>query len=473
MEVRFTNFRCFKDTGSLKLKKLTFLVGENSSGKTSFLAGVNHVSKLISGEESVDGNIGPNAPPFNLGGFKDIVHFGNKKVKASDCFIYKFRIQDAEWNLEFISDNQEITISKVAINSPSQREFGSFEFDVRNRIIRIEVDISDKEINAFRFYGARVDKVSRGKASVVSIERVSTFFRRNRVFSIRSLQRSLYFATIMRYQRKANMHPDFFEDNVVEKNVQGELDNRIILNRFLDLYFHRMNQLVVHRHLRSVALSPLRSEPQRHYSLVDYRPVSLDPSGANFPLKFFRNASANLASHRAVIREIERFGKNSGLFKSVSVKSIGNESGYLFSLMVETMSGEKSNIMDVGYGTSQILPLIYESLTFDQRKRFLIQQPEVHLHPKAQAEFASLLPKIIEKGCEFLIETHSDYIIDRIKYEICEGRIRYEDVGILFFEASSDGVQIHQVNLGADGIPLNAPRSYRKFFLDELNKVWP
>ena len=78
--------------------------------------------------------------------------------------------------------------------------------------------------------------------------------------------------------------------------------------------------------------------------------------------------------------------------------------------------GPKANIVDVGYGVSQILPILVQILSPNVSRHemsfSLLQQPEVHLHPKAQAEFSSLLARLANKGDRsFIVETHSDYMI--------------------------------------------------------------
>ena len=62
-----------------------------------------------------------------------------------------------------------------------------------------------------------------------------------------------------------------------------------------------------------------------------------------------------------------------------------------FQLQVKVRSGPRANLMDVGYGVSQILPILVDVMRPDTRSRtFLLQQPEVHLHPRGQAALASL-----------------------------------------------------------------------------------
>ena len=121
---------------------------------------------------------------------------------------------------------------------------------------------------------------------------------------------------------------------------------------------------------------------------------------------------------------------------------------------------------------SQILPLPADLLLSTKGHGFLIQQPEVHLHPKAQAEFGTLVSNLAKKNQNFVIETHSDFILERIGLEIKKGNLNKEEVVILVFEPNEPEVMVHPIYLGADGSPTDAPPSYRKFFLEEFRRIW-
>ena len=119
------------------------------------------------------------------------------------------------------------------------------------------------------------------------------------------------------------------------------------------------------------------------------------------------------------------------------------------------MRGPKANINDVGYGVSQILPILVRILSPNISRHemsfSLLQQPEVHLHPKAQAEFSSLLVKLANKGNQsFIIETHSDYMIDRARIDIIRGNIRPEDVSLIYFEPKGNIVKVHNISFDKD-----------------------
>ena len=111
----FKKFRCFKDTGFLKLKKITLLMGENSSGKTSFLAGLNHISGMLA-DEDVD----LNTSPFELGSFSDIFHSARKKDKER-CFEYECQIDNALYRWVFEDDQGEPKLSLFSIKSAEKK----------------------------------------------------------------------------------------------------------------------------------------------------------------------------------------------------------------------------------------------------------------------------------------------------------------------------------------------------------------
>ncbi|MDD9818490.1 MAG: hypothetical protein OXU61_10230, partial [Gammaproteobacteria bacterium] len=70
------------------------------------------------------------------------------------------------------------------------------------------------------------------------------------------------------------------------------------------------------------------------------------------------------------------------------------------------------------------------------------------------------------------VETHSDYLLDRVRMDVRdnESKLKPEDVSILFFERGDLDVRIHSLQLDKEGQVIDAPASYRKFFMDEMNR---
>ncbi len=171
----------------------------------------------------------------------------------------------------------------------------------------------------------------------------------------------------------------------------------------------------------------------------------------------------------ALKRDISGFGKESGLFDSLEVRRLGPSQSDPFQLQLR-IDGTTVNLVDVGYGVSQALPIVVDCLRAVHGRTLLLQQPEVHLHPKAQAELGSFLAVLAKREKKrFLIETHSDYLVDRIRMDIRDKKhgLKPEDVAFLYFERVAGEVRIHRLNLDEQGDIVDAPPGYRKFILQE------
>ncbi len=126
------------------------------------------------------------------------------------------------------------------------------------------------------------------------------------------------------------------------------------------------------------------------------------------------------------------------------------------------------NLIDVGYGVSQALPLIVQSVLREKGRILLIQQPEVHLHPKAQAALGTFYAQLAALGENaFVLETHSDYLVDRVRQEVARGTLKPEQVQILFFDRPKMETTVYALELDEVGNIVNAPEQYRQFFLEE------
>jgi len=220
--------------------------------------------------------------------------------------------------------------------------------------------------------------------------------------------------------------------------------------------------------------APVRSKPHRTY---DPARAASDPEGENAPMYLAEMHFNGGDGWERLKSAIERFGKQSGLFDQFQVKRYGQSISAPFQLQVKKTDGKSKgpwrNLIDVGYGVSQVLPIITELLRPDGPRAFLMQQPEVHLHPSAQAALGSLFCNFAGAGRhQFVVETHSDYLLDRVRMDVRDGKskLKPDDVSILYFERKNLEVKIHSLQLDERGQIMNAPSSYRKFFMDEVNK---
>ena len=229
-----------------------------------------------------------------------------------------------------------------------------------------------------------------------------------------------------------------------------------------------------------VPIAPLRAKPKRTYDPV--REID-SPEGEHIPMLMMRLDHGEKKKWRSLHDDLVDFGKDSGLFSDIKVRRHGKQISDPFQLKVKVQSGSHANIMDVGYGVSQSLPILVSLLSTNSKvspargirssnRTFLLQQPEVHLHPRGQAELAELFARVAKKGRNrFLIETHSDYIVDRMRILVRQKILRPDDISIIFFEPRKNAVQMHNIFLDKFGNLKNAPDSYRSFFLKETDRL--
>ena len=161
---------------------------------------------------------------------------------------------------------------------------------------------------------------------------------------------------------------------------------------------------------------------------------------------------------------IGEFGTKMGLFTGIEVR----KSGAHEEIVVE-MPDEWRNLADVGYGVHAVVPLLREMQFVERPTVFLLQEPERHLHPRAQAELAQL---IAESRHHFLIETHSDHLVDRFRICAMRGQMAPEDLHLLYFEPTDEGVSsIHDISVDELGNLDGAPPGYREFFHREIERL--
>jgi len=212
-------------------------------------------------------------------------------------------------------------------------------------------------------------------------------------------------------------------------------------------------------------IAPIRIKPQLTYdgNVYDY---SSDGAHAPYILKTIMSKRGNNHTKK-IVAILEKFGKESGLFDSVYVKQFAKYGNSPFSIEV-VKDGVEREITNVGYGVSQVLPIVIEILDHSNY-RFAIQQPEVHLHPKAQASLGNFFFDIaVDYQARFVIETHSDFVIDRFRQQIAKSKNPPITGQVLFLEHKDGKNIVYCINVNSDGsYSENQPDSFRRFFFNE------
>ena len=253
-------------------------------------------------------------------------------------------------------------------------------------------------------------------------------------------------------------------EEIIKRSFLGQISESFQSNnlKIVRSYFSQL--LTEIRSQTAYALAPIRSTPKRTYDPVQTR---IEPSGSHVPMVLSKLSRENTEAWKSLREILGYFGKTSGLYGSISVRNLGISPSDPFQLEVGVDGNNRVNLLDVGYGVSQILPIIVDSVTLGWPRRFLFQQPEIHLHPQGHVALATfLVDRIAKTTQDFVIESHSDHLIDQLRIEIGDRKLDPTVVSLLYFENDGGSVQIHEIEIDRLGNLKNVPNSYRRFFLN-------
>ena len=435
-EIRLRDFRCFGEPQTARLAPLTLLVGENSTGKTSFLAAVRAICDVAFRQREPDFR----EPPFDLGSFPEIVHTRGGREKAADAFEIGVKGLGAEPRPLDCSATFRSGMAAAPCLSEGQAADGS-----------LWLKWWPKGNDGFAFKFGADDEIWANDGLMMAGTHQWTLVRH-----------SAHLLSEEDHSSYAGSNTGLTEPLL---NHERELRFRSLISRF-DSFFPAGSQ--------PFASAPIHAIPRRTY---DPTRLADDPWGADVPSRLASLQFQDKDKWTALKDKLDAFGRESGLFDDFSVKQLTEIEGGPFQLQVRKFGksgrkGPKRNLVDVGFGISQVLPVLAALFRADGPPMFLLQQPELHLHPGAQAALGSLLCRTAEAGRQLLVETHSDYILDRIRLDVRDQRtkLKPEDVSILYFERGDGDVRIHHIRFDQDGNVRDTPPGYRQFFVDEVNR---
>jgi len=224
---------------------------------------------------------------------------------------------------------------------------------------------------------------------------------------------------------------------------------------------------IIQTELRKIFyLGPLREFPKRFYVTSGQAPQDVGTRGerAVDVLWFSRRSQSTVI--RRVEEEVRTWCRKFGIAKNVRLARVGRGNYYRV-LITDPASKLEINLADVGFGASQTLPIIIESFYAPKGSVILIEQPEIHLHPKAQSVLGDLFIAAATDQADrtFIIETHSEHILARVRRRIAQRKIKKQDVAIYYFEPTPRGTRIREVVLNDQGQYESFPRG---FFEEDL-----
>jgi predicted ATPase len=429
---RIKNFKAWKDTGDVRLAPITVFFGVNSAGKTSLLQ---FLLMLRQTAESSDRrrvlNPGDNYTAVELGTFQDLIFEHDLRRKLEFNLSWStpkpIKFSDPIYVKDYIGDQVNFSANIVAQDDSQLVE--SFEYDLQ-----------DKGVTS---------------ASV-------RFAREGAKAHDYKLTSNTY--DLKRIQGRPWPLPPPTRFYGFPEEVQAYYQNAAFAN---DLVLALEQQLK-----RLLYLGPLRDSPKRNYSWAGDAPehVGNDGNGAIEALL--------AAAHRKISRGpnkkaypfqevIAGWLQKLGLLDSFKAKRIApNRKEY--EVRVRTPNSAKEvDLPDVGFGISQVLPVVVESFYVAPHSTVIIEQPELHLHPRVQAELADLFIEAIhsrenksDREIQFIVESHSEHFLQRLQRRVAEGGLNPSEVAIYFCEAGQEGSTIQELKVNLLGEIDNWPTNF-------------
>ena len=227
-------------------------------------------------------------------------------------------------------------------------------------------------------------------------------------------------------------------------------------------------------------LGPLRTRAERLYSWAGVEPESVGYAGENTIAAILAARDRRISSgYRLWTMPFEKIIalklKEMGLIEEFRVKPISKQRQE-YEVGVRTKgSRDWVDLPDVGFGISQVLPVLVQCFYAPPGSIVFMEQPEIHLHPRAQSALADVMIDVIksredgaDRNIQLIVETHSEHFLRRLQRRIAEKKVSQEKVSAYFANVSKAPATLEALELDVFGNVLNWPEH---FFGDEMSDI--
>ncbi len=418
------NFKSWEDTGQLQIAPLTGFFGANSSGKTSIFQTLLMLKQTAERPPDWNGTIdfGDEGSVVNLFSFNEVSH-RHKSGLSLDISV--------SWKLP----------EKLIIGGESQ---------AGQRLPRTPRSSNRLEIGALSF---STTIVAAGTNSVA-------------VDGFGYMSDGYEFFGIVRdsdSQYKLICPPNYRVQGVLSSfpfRCYGIRDGSAKVPDTPFLSFERAFKNLLSRiHY----LSPLREPPRHYYAYGGEHPKGVGRYGEQAIAALLSGRIQLLSIDEHILKWLQRLE----LIDSYRLHTVPDgEKDYEFRLK-KYKDGPEVRLTDIGLGVFQILPTLALCYSVPEGSILILEQPEAHLHPKAQADLADVLIDIVKnRNLQIILETHSEHLLRRLQRRIAEGEISATDTALYFCQINDGTSEIERLNMDEYGNITNWPQY---FFSDEIS----
>lgn len=283
----------------------------------------------------------------------------------------------------------------------------------------------------------------------------------------------------VRFQKKLEAYKrdipaiDKWEGNcrILESALGGQLNKRAAREiddiRFaLDVYGHFQEKILG----KIFFVGPIRENPQGLYNIgFDTIPKYVGPTGAYFAsVLLHQNKRKKYFFPEGELEEttlLEALAAWSVHLNIASEVKVDKNNSFGFNVSIANTENKISDIMNVGIGTSQVLPVLITGLLSEEEEVLVFEQPELHLHPYSQSRLADFFVELIKYGRSVIVETHSEYFLLRLRYHVLMENIAADKVNICFFQ-NKEGTKVRNCEISGFG-----NLDYPEDFYDETQEL--
>jgi len=451
-QLRIQNFKSWADTGEFRMAPLTGFFGTNSSGKTAILQFLLMLKQTV---ESSDRNRilhlgGDQYSYVDLGTTYDISHRHRLPEKIKFSF---------EWIPRNSPDHIVRMVTEVEVRENNQIEFRPNEYKSSLKF-ESEINVDNDQVNLEYFKYAF--KASDNQWNQIAVNSQP----KNDTEMIYELSIDGDFLKYWLSSEPPNIQKVKYIFNQLVNNYNIQYVPVILSSRNTNLG----NLVVSYTSLfiNTYYLAPLREYPKRTYQWSGERPQNVGKYGE-------LTVAALLASRKTdpeVEISVAKALKELGLIYGFRLNRITPNRGDYEILVQKTPNSAEVLITDVGFGVSQVLPILVLCYYAPKGATLIFEQPEIHLHPSVQAGLADIFIDVIKtRNIQIIIESHSEHLLRRLQRRMAEEKDGFtnEDAALYFCKMNDQGdSELVSLEIDTYGNICNYPDG---FFGDEMGDL--
>lgn len=406
-DIKLKNFKAFSDV-EIETKPITLFLGPNNSGKSSILALNRLLTQTI---QSYDHTVPLllNGPLGDFGTYKDIVH-GNSTKKHIEIKISMPKISDKNRRRALLYGVKQIPEGKLALRLKYKFRSGLRE------IVLKELELISGSQTLFQAeYSEESERHIATKVTNTTIppELRSTISQQLRLYNF--LPRQIFIPTSS--PEDGSSLTTFLSDN--SRNTLKALS--VICDDFHE-YFSNLEYL-----------SATRLPPSRSFLYSGERHRKVGVNGENAANILAMDSIRKGKRSKRILEKSINWLKKADIASDIKIVPLSDRHYEIHIQNPHTL--EYQNFADVGYGNSQVLPALVAGYNLEEGDTLVIEEPEIHLHPKAQAELGDFVLDLYNSQKNVLLETHSEHLVVRLQQHVASGSINKDDIAFYYIYA--------------------------------------